>query len=91
MGQLSNVWMRFVFPLYIFGGFQFTWYSMYAIAPWFAIVNLGNPFVYGIEGTRAALLGQTGYLNFWLCTVVLAVTGIILFGITLKRLKRKLF
>ena len=90
MGQISNVWMRVVFPLYIFGGFQFTWYSMYAISPWFAIVDLGNPFVYGIEGTRAALLGQAGYLNFWLCVGVLAVLCVVIFLIALRRLKTKL-
>lgn len=67
MTQIGNVWMRFVYPLWFLGGYQFSWQSLKSISPALAYVNLANPMLYIMEGTRAAALGQVGYLNFWLC------------------------
>jgi ABC-2 type transport system permease protein len=87
---MGNVWMRIVFPLWWVGCYQFTFKALHQAHPWIAYVNLLNPIVYIFEGTRAALIGQEGYLNFWLCFIVLTVMTIIvaLFGI--KKLQKRL-
>lgn len=90
LGQIGNAWMRGVFPLYIFGGFQFTWYSLYAVAPKAAYLDLLNPFVYTVEGMRAAILGPQGNLPVVVCISVLLIANSLLFIIALRRLKRKL-
>lgn len=90
IGQIGNVWMRAIFPLYVFGGFQFTWHSLYTIAPKAAYLDLLNPFVYTVEGMRAAILGPHGNLPLLLCISVLLVVNCLLFITALKRLKRKL-
>jgi ABC-type polysaccharide/polyol phosphate export permease len=90
MGQIGNVWMRAIFPLYVFGGFQFTWYSLYMVAPRAAYLDLLNPFLYTVEGMRAAILGPQGNLPLLACLSVLLVVNFLLFITALKRLKRNL-
>jgi len=90
MTQIGNVWMRFVYPLWFLGGYQFSWKSLQSLAPTLAYVNLLNPMIYIMEGTRAAVLGQEGYLNFWLCAgmITLFYAISVIAGIVL--LKRRL-
>ena len=90
MMQIGNVWMRFIFPLYVFGGFQFTWYTLYNFSPRFAVLNLFNPMLYGIEGMRGAILGQQGYLPFWYCAGALVVLTALFFVVGYRRLKKQL-
>jgi ABC-2 type transport system permease protein len=77
MNRISNVWMRFLFPLWFFGGFQFSWQALYNVLPWVAYCDLANPILYVMEGVRASVLGQEGYLPWWICVVMLCVfTGL---------------
>lgn len=85
MTKIGNVWMRFVYPFWFLGGYQFSWQSLYGVAPVLAYINLANPILYIMEGIRGAVLGQAGYLPFWLCVgmvflfcILSSVTGIIL-------------
>lgn len=71
MDKFDVVWVRFIFPLWFLGGFQFSWESVHVLVPWLSYVMLLNPITYTTEGMRAALLGQTGNLPFWLCSMVL--------------------
>lgn len=86
----DHTWMRFVFPLWFLGGFSFTWYSFYSFSPVLACIDLINPYIYISEGIRAALLGQEGFINFWLCCfAIVCWTGCFAWwGIV--RLKRQL-
>lgn len=90
MGTISNIWMRIVFPLWLGGGYQFTWSMLKNASLIAAYVSLLNPLVYAYEGIRGAVLGSEGYINFWYClsalTVFLVITGY--FGI--KRLMNQL-
>jgi ABC-2 type transport system permease protein len=90
MGRISNAWMRIVFPLQMFAGFQFTWKSLYSLHPRWAMLDLLNPFLYAFEGTRSALLGPKDYLPFWGCIGALGFFIIFFFLISLKRLKKML-
>jgi len=69
--RLDSVWMRVIYPLWFLGCFQFSWQSLYKVAPVFAYIDLLNPITYVSEGTRAAVLGQQGSLNFWTCVAAL--------------------
>ena len=71
--NIEMIWTRIMFPLWFLGGFQFTWAGLYKKSPWFAYCSLANPFFYVTEGTRAAILGQPGSLNYWLCVGMLIV------------------
>lgn len=90
MAKLGDVWARFIFPMWFLGGFQFSWLALYHVVPAFAFVNLLNPMIYITEATRAAMLGQTGYLNFWLCLVPIVLFSGVFFVSGMRNLKKRL-
>jgi ABC-2 type transport system permease protein len=78
MRYVSTIWSRVVFPLWFLGGFQFSWHMLKTLNPTLAYISLANPFVYVMEGMRAAILGQDGSLPFWYClAATLLLTTII--------------
>ncbi|MCK5632951.1 hypothetical protein KAH94_04330 [bacterium] len=88
--RIDSVWMRIIYPLWFLGCFQFSWKSLHQASPLLAYIDLINPITYISEGTRAAILGQTGSLNFWWC--IIAIIGFIVFGgwHAITRLKKRL-
>jgi ABC-type polysaccharide/polyol phosphate export permease len=80
MAYISQMWLRFLAPLWYFGGSQYSWHTLYKVAPKFAYLSLLNPLFYGYEGMHAAMLGQTSYLPFWTSLIALWLF-IILFGV----------
>ncbi|HXW53345.1 MAG TPA: ABC transporter permease [Myxococcota bacterium] len=87
---VGRVWLRFLFPLWFFGGFSFTWEKFYEAIPWLAIIDLMNPYLYMMEGARVALLGPPGNLPFWLDVSMLLVLSIICFVFGVKRLRKQI-
>ena len=71
MSYFENIWARIIFPMWFLGCYQFDWMTLYQQIPLFAYINLLNPLTYIIEANRVVFLGQAGYLNFWLCCVML--------------------
>ena len=69
--NISWLWCRVINPLYMFCGFFYTWKSAYELAHWVGYLHLLNPLIYVLEGTKASILGQTGYLPYWACVFVL--------------------
>lgn len=72
--RISILWLRVANPLFMFGGFFYTWYTAYNTSHIVGGINLLNPLIYAMEGTRAAVLGQQGFLPYWVCVVVLWVS-----------------
>jgi ABC-type polysaccharide/polyol phosphate export permease len=90
MLHIGTVWSRILFPLWMLGGTQFSWQVIYRLSEPFAYVCLLNPILYGMEGIRAAVLGQEGFINYWICFGMLCMFSI-LFGFWgTKRLKKRL-
>ena len=88
--RIGTVWMRFIYPLWKFGAFQYSFAVLADLNPTLAYVSLINPFVYIMEGTRAAVLGQATSLNVWLCAgMTLVFTGICAVH-AIARLKKRL-
>ncbi|MBA3954934.1 hypothetical protein H0X48_06455 [Candidatus Dependentiae bacterium] len=86
----DHTWMRFVFPLWFLGGFQFTWQALYAFSPVLAYLDLLNPFLWIMEGTRISILGQEGNLPFGLCILALVLFIFIIGYMGISRLRKKL-
>jgi ABC-type multidrug transport system permease subunit len=90
LSQMRTVWARFIFPMWIMGGFQFSWTALHSALPYAAYIALVNPLIYITEALRVALLGQEGFINFWLCITALTLfSGLFLF-LSLRNLKKKL-
>lgn len=87
LSQMENVWTRFIFPLWFMGGFQFSWASIYTLSQPLAYLFLCNPVLYVMEGTRAALLGQSDSLPWHWCCI--ALCGFTLLGWRYAKYKMK--
>ncbi|NGX50864.1 MAG: hypothetical protein K1060chlam2_00715 [Chlamydiae bacterium] len=65
MRNLTSLWLRYIAPMWMFGAYTYSWHAAYQMSPVLGLVSLINPMVYVMEGMRAAMLGQAGYLPFW--------------------------
>jgi len=88
--RMDSVWMRLIYPLWFLGCFQFSWKALREVSPVLAYIDLINPITYISEGTRAAILGQQGSLNFWWCVLALIVFIVLGGWNAIRRLKRRL-
>ncbi len=88
--QMGKVFIRFMFPLWFFGGFQFTWEKLYSQAPILAYIDLLNPYIYAMEAMRTAVLGSESNLNFGLCILALIIMGVLAFTHAFRRFKKQL-
>ncbi len=85
-----HVWMRFILPLWAFGGYQFSWYTLKGAYPLIAYASLLNPMVYTFESLRAVLLGQEEYIPLAVCIFMLTMFTLLLWVHTLYLLKKRL-
>lgn len=90
MSQIMKVWNQIIFPLWFFGCSQYPWSTLEQLSPKLAYACLANPFIYGMEGMRAAVLGQEGSLPFWPCVGMLLLFAVLFGTIAIKRLKKRL-
>ncbi len=88
--DIGWLWCRIINPLYMFGCYFFVWKATYALSPIVGYVHLLNPLVYIMEGSRAAILGQEGYLPFYICALVLSCLIVVFGYFGIKRLKKRL-
>jgi hypothetical protein len=90
MDAIDNVATRFLFPLWFFGGSQFSWHTLHVTSVVLSYIALANPLLYANEIMRVACMGQEGHLPFWLCIGILLVYSTILGVVGTRRLMRQL-
>lgn len=88
--DLGSIFIRYIDPIWMFGAYFYSWKASYDLNPVIAYITLINPMVYIMEAMRASMLGQEGYLPFWVC--VFAIWGFIIAMAlhAIPRLKRRL-
>lgn len=90
VSDIRHLWMRFLMPLWWVGGFQCNWAAMNSVSTTFGRIMLLDPLMYLMELARAAVLGQEGFLPFWISLfVLLSITAFSAF-IALRRFRRRL-
>lgn len=88
--EISSIWNRVISPMWMLGGFQFSWITMMQKIPWLGYIVLANPFLYAMEGMRASILGPDGYLPVWLCASVLIIATILSGYFGVKKMQKNL-
>ncbi|HJM68989.1 MAG TPA: ABC transporter permease [Candidatus Babeliales bacterium] len=88
--KMDNVWMRLYMPALWFGSYMNTWYEFYKMLPSLAIFMLFNPVTYCMEGLRAAMFGQVGYISLWIVLGALSAQFTIACLVGIYFMKRKL-
>jgi hypothetical protein len=86
----SIVSMRYIFPLWYLGAFQFTWQGLYNVSPLWAIISLANPYVYMMEGMRGAMFPAQKHLPTSACLAMISLFALGLFLCGSYRLKKQL-
>ncbi len=90
MSGLEKLWARIIGPMWMLGAYFYSWGTAYKLSPLIGILNLANPMVYLMEGMRAAVLGQEGYLPFWLCMAATWLMILCFLPHAISRLKKRL-
>ena len=90
MSNLAHLFIRVINPMYSFGGWWYSWIAVYGISPILGYLHLINPLLYVMEGMRAAVLGQEGYLPFWASFFALSGFTLFLAWDAIRRLKKRL-
>ncbi len=88
--EISSIWNRIVSPMWMLGGFQFSWITMMQKIPWLGYLTLINPFLYAMEGMRASVLGQAGYLPYWVCAIVLILSTLVSGYFGIRKMSKRL-
>ncbi len=87
---LSKFWMRWGMIIWMFSGLYTPWYAMSKASVWAGYIFLFNPFIYNFESIHAAFMGQTGFINFWLCIAAMLAFGIFFMLCGMWLFKKKL-
>lgn len=87
---LGTIRMRFMFPLWFLGGYQFSWKMLYSKSKILAYINLCNPMTYVMDGLRCTVLEPDMFLPFWLCMLMLGLFSTLFGYIGTKRLLKRL-
>lgn len=90
MDEIMDAWNRALFPMWFFGGAQFSWLTLNSLVPSLSYVTLANPFLYGMEGLHSAFLGREGFLPFWICVGALWIMTIGFGSLGIIILKKRL-
>ncbi len=90
VSKIGNVWSRFIFPLWFFGGFQFAWTTVFASSKLLGYAILANPIMFIMEGTRACIQGQEGFISWWICMGALGLFTIVTWFVTYNRMQKRL-
>jgi len=88
--NINNVWIRVAYPVWFMGCYQFSYQALKNALPNVAFINLLNPAVYVVEGVRAALIGQEGFLPIELCCGVVASAAVIFIVASIISLRARL-
>lgn len=75
--RYSKIEVRLTGPLFFLCGWSASWYVMNGIVPLLGKLLLLTPWIYAYEGSRAALLGQEGFLPFWICIGMLILYALV--------------
>lgn len=86
----SRLELRLIGPMFFVNGWAASWAIMYVVSPVFAWAIRCLPWIYAYEGCRAAILGQQGYLNIWLCVYMLIFFIIVITSMSVWLFKRRM-
>ncbi len=90
MSSLSHLFVRVINPMYSFGGWWYSFYTISKLSPELGYAHLINPLLYVMEGMRAATLGQKGYLPFWFSLIALTAFTLLFAWDAIRRLQKRL-
>lgn len=83
-------WARVGWHSVNFGGFFYTWLSLYKVLPYLAFAVLLNPMMHVTESLRVSMMGQEGFLPLWLTLGALVTFTVVFTWLAVIGFKRRL-
>ncbi len=90
MMKVSNTLMRILFPIWIVGGFQFSYSIAKSISPILGYITLISPYTYANEAMRYVVIGSSNFINIWISLSVLSCLSVLVFVLSMKKLRKRL-
>ena len=90
MSSISHLFVRIINPMFMFGGYLYSWNAVYEMSHIGGYLSLLNPLIYVMEGIRSAILSPQGYLPFWISFAALIGFTVVLGYDAVVRLKKRL-
>ena len=88
--KMENVWMRLYMPALWFGSYMNRWYEFYKMLPSVALFMLLNPVTYTMDGLRATMFGQEGYISLWIVLGMLTLQFVLASRVGIYLMKKRL-
>lgn len=90
MMKIGNTLTRILFPIWIVGGFQFSYSVAKSISPVLGCIALCSPYTYANEAMRYVMLGSRDFINIWVSLSCLLFATILCWIFGIKKLKKRL-
>lgn len=88
--EADDALMRILFPIWIFGCYQYSLKIAYGVSPFLAGISLVSPYTFATEAIRSSMLGASDYIPFWVSIAMLCGMSLLVCFYSYKRLKTKL-
>lgn len=88
--DVTRLYFRFINPLFLLGCYFTPWATYFKISPAIGYLLLLDPLSHVMEIMRASIIGQSGYLPFWLSFCALWVFIFACTAHATRRLRRQL-
>lgn len=88
--QIENIFCRILLPLWMFGGFQFSWKGVHALSPILSYLMLISPYTFATEATRSSIMGSANFIPYWINIAVLLLAAVAAWAYGYNALKKKL-
>ncbi|QEK37884.1 hypothetical protein FZC35_00595 [Candidatus Cytomitobacter indipagum] len=90
MMKIGNTLMRILFPMWIIGGFQFSYAIAKSISPILGYIALCSPYTYANEAMRYVVLGSGDFINIWISLPVLIIFTLLCWVFGIRKLRKRL-
>lgn len=90
IGEIDNIWLRIIFPLWYLGCYQFPWKTLYKISPVLAYLDFLNPLTFIMEGGRSATIDSINSLPFSICCIMILLYAAISCYVGIFWMKKRL-
>jgi ABC-type polysaccharide/polyol phosphate export permease len=90
MKYVSWIWARIVNPLFMLGGYFYSWKAVFSISHIAGYINLINPVMFATEAIRSSVLKSDEFIPYWLSILVMLIFTLIFAFLGIRKLKKRL-
>ncbi|NGX56868.1 MAG: hypothetical protein K1060chlam5_01116 [Candidatus Anoxychlamydiales bacterium] len=90
MKYVSWVWARIVNPLFMLGGYFYSWKAIFSMSHIAGYMNLINPVMFATEALRSSVFESKNFVPYWISILAMLLFTIMFAFLGIKKLKKRL-